>query len=446
MDKARETAAKVLLAVHEQGAYANVALVQALRRSALKEVDRRFVTELAYGAVKAGDTLDWILGRYMSRPLKKCPPMVREILRLGIYQIFYMDKVPASAACNEAVELTKKYSHAGTVKFVNGVLRAAVRDPERARFPDEEMEPAEHLALSACHPLWMVERWIRSFGYEEAKDLCAFDNGQPVLSLRTNTLKIHREDLMEKLRGEGAEVVPSQWTPEGVLCLSHGSLDDLGVLQEGFCQVQDESSMLVAHVLGAKAGEFVIDVCSAPGGKATHMGALMEDRGRILACDIYEHKLRRIEENAARLGLHILETKLLDGRRIGEVYRGQADRVLVDAPCSGLGVLRRKPDARWKKDPKILRELPELQRALLESASMALKPGGVLVYSTCTITPEENRQVAEAFLDAHRDFCLEDTGSFLPSGRPGEKMVQLYPQRDGTDGFFIVRMRRKGLS
>ncbi len=446
MDKARETAAKVLLAVHEQDAYANVALVQALRRSALKEVDRRFVTELVYGAVKAGETLDWILGRYASRPLKKIPPMVREILRTGIYQIFFMDRVPPSAACNEAVELTKKYSHAGTVKFVNGVLRAAAREPERARFPREGEKSAEYLALSGCHPLWLVKDWIRAFGYEEAEALCAFDNEQPLLSLRTNTLKIRREELMERLREEGAEALPSRWTPEGILCPSHGALDDLGALRDGYCQAQDESSMLVAHVLGARPGEFVIDLCAAPGGKATHIGALMENRGRVLACDVHDHKIRRMKENASRLGVRILEAKRMDGRNIGEAYRGRADRVLVDAPCSGLGVLRRRPDARWKKEPRLLRELPGLQRALLESAALAVKPGGVLVYSTCTINPEENQRVAESFLEAHGDFCPEDTGSFLPRQRRGERMVQLLPQRDGTDGFFIARMRRKELS
>lgn len=443
MDKARETAAKVLRAVHEEGAYANVALVQELRRSGLTDVDRRFVTELVYGAVKAGETLDWILRRYASRPLKKITPMVREILRLGMYQIFYMDKVPASAACNEAVELTKKYGHIGTVKFVNGVLRAAAREPGKARFPAGKGKEAERLALESCHPLWLVERWLKEFGREETEALCAFNNARPLLSLRTNTLKMSRRELLERLKAEGAEVVPSEWAPEGILCTSHGSLDSLDALQQGACQVQDESSMLVAHVLSPKAGDFVLDVCSAPGGKATHMAALMGDRGRILACDIYGHKLERVGENARRLGLHSIETRELDGRRVGAEYAGQADRVLVDAPCSGLGVLRRKPDARWKKQPEMLQELPKLQLALLESAALAVKPGGVLVYSTCTMGREENQGVVETFLQGHGNFRLEDTGSFLPGKVRGGEMVQLYPQRDGTDGFFIARLSRE---
>ncbi|WP_037352771.1 16S rRNA (cytosine(967)-C(5))-methyltransferase RsmB [Selenomonas sp. FC4001] len=441
MDKAREIAIKILNEVHEEGAYANVALARHLRKADLSDQDRRFVTELVYGAVKAGDTLDWILRRYVNRPLKKIPPMVREILRLGLYQIFYLDKVPASAACNTAVELTKKYSHAGTVKFVNAVLRTAVREPEKAAFPEGKGKATEGLALKSQHPYWLVKRWVKQFGFEEAETLCAFDNGQPVLSVRTNTLKSNREDLLKALQAAGAEVQESQWTPEGILVTAHGALDNLAPLQEGLCQVQDESSMLVAHVVDPQPGELIIDCCSAPGGKTTHMAALMKNEGRIVAGDIYEHKLERIEENAQRLGITIIEPTLLDAREVGEEYEDMADRVLVDAPCSGLGVLRRKPDARWNKSAEEIAALPTLQGEILDSAAKALKAGGVLVYSTCTIDPSENDEVVEAFLTRHPEFTLEQTGDFLPVKRP-DKMVQLYPQRDGTDGFFIARMRK----
>lgn len=441
MDKAREIAIKILNEVHEEGAYANVALARHLRKADLSDQDRRFVTELVYGAVKAGDTLDWILRRYVNRPLKKIPPMVRDILRLGLYQIFYLDKVPASAACNTAVEITKKYSHAGTVKFVNAVLRTAVREPEKAAFPEGKGKATEGLALKSQHPYWLVKRWVKQFGFEEAEALCAFDNGQPVLSVRTNTLKTERPELMAALKEAGAEVQESQWTPEGILVTAHGALDNLAPLQEGLCQVQDESSMLVAHVVDPQPGELIIDCCSAPGGKTTHMAALMENKGRIVAGDIYEHKLERIEENAKRLGIDIIEPTLLDAREVGEEYEDMADRVLVDAPCSGLGVLRRKPDARWNKRAEEIAALPPLQGEILDSAAKALKAGGVLVYSTCTIDPSENDEVVEAFLTRHPEFTLEQTGDFLPVKR-SDKMVQLYPQRDGTDGFFIARLRK----
>lgn len=443
MDKAREAAVKIINEVHEKGAYANVALVQGLRRQELSEVDRRFVTELVYGTVKAGETLDWILRRYVNRPIKKIPPMIADILRMGLYQLFFMDKIPASAACNEAVELAKRYGHPGTVKFVNAVLRTAVREPEKAAFPTGKGQATAQLALASQHPEWLVRRWIREFGYEEAAALCAFDNRQAMLSLRTNTLKIHREALLAQLQAEGAEVQPSKWAPEGIRCLSHGSLDRMPSLQQGLFQVQDESSMQVAHVMDPQPGEFIIDTCSAPGGKATHLAALMQNDGRILALDIYEHKLQRVAENAARLGISIIETKLLDARQVGKFYPSQADRVLVDAPCSGLGVLRRKPDARWNKTPQQLAELPALQLEILCSAAQAVRPGGILVYSTCTILREENQSVVEAFLTAQPSFALEDAGGLLPGEKQEAAMVQLLPQRDGTDGFFIARMRRK---
>lgn len=446
MDKARETAVRILYEVHENGAYANVALAKALRQAGLSEQDRRFVTELVYGAVKAGDTLDWILRQYVNRPVRKIQPLVREILHLGLYQLFYLDRVPASAACNTSVELAKGMGMKGLSGFVNAVLRTAVREPQKAAFPQGKGHATAGLALRSQHPEWLVRHWVKTFGFEAAEKLCAFDNEQPVLSVRTNTLRTTREALLKELADCGAEAEASKWAPEGILIRSHGALDTLAPLQEGRCQVQDESSMLVAHAVGPQPGEFVIDCCAAPGGKTTHLAALMQDNGRILAGDIYDHKLLRIEENAARLGIHIIETEKIDAREIGEQYEGMADRVLVDAPCSGLGVLRRKPDARWRRTKKEIEALPALQMAILESAAAAVKPGGVLVYSTCTIELAENQGVVSRFLEVHPEFSQETTGHFLPmpTKHREAKMVQLLPHIDGTDGFFICRMKKKG--
>lgn len=446
MDKARETAVRILYEVHENGAYANVALARALRQAKISEQDRRFVTELVYGAVKAGGTLDWILRRYVKRPVRKIQPLVREILHLGLYQLFYLDKVPASAVCNTSVELAKGMGMKGLSGFVNGVLRTAVREPQRAAFPEGKGHATEGLALRSQHPEWLVRHWVRTFGFEAAEKICAFDNEQPVLSVRTNTLRIGREELKAALEQSGAVVELSRWAPEGLLITKHGALDELAPLQQGLCQVQDESSMLVAHVVRPQPGEFVLDCCAAPGGKTTHLAALMHDEGRIVAGDVYDHKLLRIEENASRLGIHIIETQRLDAREAGEYYAGMADRVLIDAPCSGLGVLRRKPDARWRKTQQEIEALPHLQLEILEGASKAVKPGGVLVYSTCTIELSENQAVVSRFLEEHPEFELETTGAFLPlpSVHQQARMVQLMPQVDGTDGFFICRMKRKG--
>lgn len=443
MDNVRNLAVRILNEVHEEGAYANVALARNLRKAHLSELDRRFLTELSYGAVKAGGTLDWMIRKYVNRPVRKIAPMIRNILRLGFYQIFYMDKVPSAAACNECVELAKKYGHPGTVKFVNAVLRSAVREPEKCAFPHGKGHATEELALSSFHPQWLVKRWVKDFGYDAAAALCAFDNADAMLSLRTNTQKTTRESLLSTLKQEGVVAEPSVWAPEGVLCHTHGALDQLPALQDGLCQVQDESSMQVAHVVAPKPGECIIDACSAPGGKATHLAALMQDEGRIIACDIYEHKLARIEENAKRLGITCIDTELLDARDLGKRFPCEADRVLVDAPCSGLGVLRRKPDARWKKREEDIQKLQQLQLDILKSAAEAVKPGGILVYSTCTINRAENEDVVAAFLATHDGYTLEETGSFLPEKPRAGKMVQFYPHIDGTDGFFIARMRRE---
>ena len=439
IDRVRELAMQVLQKVHVEDAYANVALVETLREIKLTERDRRFLTELVYGVTKAGETLDYMIGRYVA-DLRKAQPAIRELLRLGFYQIFEMDRVPPSAACDTAVELAKKHGRRGADSFVNGVLRAALREPERAALPDGRN--AHALALRTWHPKWLVERWMRAYGYERTEELCRCNNTSAPLSVRVNTLRTNRPALMEQFTAAGAQVCASAWVPDGIVLGTHGALDELAPLRMGLAQVQDESSMLVAHVLAPEPGMTVIDACAAPGGKTTHIAQRMENRGRILAFDIYEEKIRRIERNAQRLGISIIEAQMCDAREIGAAYAGQADRVLVDAPCSGLGVLRRKPDARWKKSPEDVKTLPPLQRAILASAAEAVKKGGVLVYSTCTMEECENTAIVADFLRTHTDFVLEETGGFLPVQKTTERMVQIMPETDGPDGFFIARMRR----
>ena len=439
IDRVRELAMQVLQKIHVESAYANVALAQTLRDTQLAERDRRFLTELVYGVTKVGESLDYMIGQYVA-DIRKAQPAIRELLRLGFYQIFVMDRVPPSAACNTAVELAKKHGRRGADSFVNGVLRAALRAPERAALPTGR--DARALALRTWHPKWLVERWMRAYGYERTEELCRCNNTSAPLSVRVNTLRTNRPALMEQFMAAGAEVRASALAPEGILLRAHGALDELAPLRMGLAQVQDESSMLVAHVLGADPGMTVIDACAAPGGKTTHIAQRMENRGRILAFDIYEEKIRRIEQNARRLGISIIETQLRDAREIGAAYEAMADRVLVDAPCSGLGVLRRKPDARWKKSASDRKTLPPIQRAILRSAAQAVKHGGILVYSTCTMEECENAAVVRAFLETHADFVLEETGAFLPEQKTAERMVQIMPEPDGPDGFFIARMRR----
>jgi 16S rRNA (cytosine967-C5)-methyltransferase len=439
--EARELALKIINDIEGNGAYANIALSREINRHRLTDQDRRFTTELVYGTTKAGETLDWLLSHYSNRPMSKVVPVIRNILRMGIYQLFFLTKVPPSAACNEAVNLAKKYGHAGTVKFVNAVLRNAARSPEKAAYPDPKSEPVRYLSLKYFHPEWLVTLWLSRWGFDECEKLLKINNETPPLCLRTNTLKINRENLLKRLQIEGASCEASVWTPEGIVCLEHPALNNLPSLQEGLIQVQDESSMLVSHVLAPQPGEFIIDACGAPGGKSTHIAALMNNNGRLLSTDLHDHKLKLTEENAKRLGITILETQALDATTLHLRYAGQADRVLVDAPCSGLGVLRRKPDSRWRKNQAMLRDLPVLQLAILESAAECVKTGGVLVYSTCTTEPQENEQVVEAFLRSHSEYTLEPVGSHLPVQRDAVTL-QLWPHVDGVDGFFIARMRR----
>jgi 16S rRNA (cytosine967-C5)-methyltransferase len=439
---AREIALKVINDVTTNHAYANIALVRELNRHKISDQDRRFITELVYGTIKAGETLDWITGHYITRELNKVSPVILNILRMGMYQIFFLTKVPVSAACNQAVELTKKYGHVGTVKFVNAVLRNAGRTPEKVVYPDREKDIVKFLALKYFHPQWMVARWVERLGTEATEKLCQINNVTPLLSLRTNTLKTTREELLKTLALEGVSAEASEWTPEGIVCNSFPALNTLQSLRDGLFQIQDESSMLVAHVLAPKSGEFIIDACGAPGGKSTHIAALMENKGRVLSTDIYEHKLLLTQENAERLGLTIIDTQTVDATTLGDRYTRQADRVLVDAPCSGLGVLRRKADSRWRKNKNMFQELPILQKAILKSAAECVKLGGILVYSTCTTEPEENQNVVKEFLQANQDFTLECAGEFFPVKRHGADMVQLWPHLDNVDGFFISRLVR----
>ncbi|MBR6888459.1 MAG: 16S rRNA (cytosine(967)-C(5))-methyltransferase RsmB [Selenomonadaceae bacterium] len=429
MDKVRLAATKILYDVAANGAYSNVALAQTLRAEKFSDLDRKFCTELVYGTIKAGASLDWKISKYLSRPLAKVDEKILAVLRVGAYQIFFLDRVPNSAAVNESVELAKKFCGIGAAKFVNAVLRSAVREPHKSDFPTGD--DLKSLALRNFHPLWLVKIFVKEFGLDAAKKILTFDNTEPPLCLRVNFLRTTREKILDALKNSGVQAEPSTFAPEGIICTkNHGALDKFQPLRAGLCQVQDESSMTAARLLNPQAGEFVIDCCAAPGGKATHLAELMQNRGRIVAADIYETKLEHIKQNAERLGIKIIEPLLIDAQNIGEKFFNQADKVLVDAPCSGLGVLRRKADIRWKKVSAELNDLPALQEKILASAAETLKRGGVLVYSTCTIIRRENQDVVEKFLAAHEDFELVE-------------MKMLLPHVTNTDGFFAAKLIKK---
>lgn len=451
MQSAREVALKVLYQIEEQDAYANLVLGKAIGQGQLSPLDRGLATELVYGVTRSRNTLDWILEKFVISGLGKLTPWIRNILRLGVYQLFYLEKIPVSAAVHESVNLAKKYGHPGTVKLVNGVLRNVLRKKATLIYPGLDDNPVEHISLKYSHPAWLVKRWLNVYGIEDTVKMCRLNNQPAVNSIRTNTLQVTRQDLTRELEKENVSCQNSSLCPEGLIIAGFKSLEDLPAFQAGHFLLQDEASMLVSHVVHPQTGQFIIDACAAPGTKSTHLAQLIRDQGKIIACDIHPHKLGLIEQNCTRLGLKSIETRLLDARNLGEVFPEQADCVLVDAPCSGLGVLRRRPDARWKKSPEQIEELSKLQLAILNSAGQCLKPGGVLVYSTCSLAPEENTEVISEFLRQNSRFHREQILGHLPFKPDREEdlataqagYLQFLPHLHGTDGFFMCRMRRK---
>jgi 16S rRNA (cytosine967-C5)-methyltransferase len=444
---ARDLALLILKDVDYKGAYANLALDKALESYRPDSLDRSFITELVYGSLRAQNTLDWIIDKHLSQPVKKQTSWIRNILRLGVYQIFYLDRVPSSAAVNEAVNQAKRYGHPGAEKFVNGVLRNIVRNKTHLTFPAIEDNPAVHISLKYSHPLWLVERWLSQLGIEDTIELCLENNRPAPYTIRTNTLRISRDKLLERLKEMGVNASKTIYAQEGIVLDGFGGLRGFSLFEQGYFQPQDESSMLASHALRPSPGSFIIDVASAPGGKSTHLAQLISNQGTIISMDIFPHKLKLIEENVKRLGITCIQTRLGDAREYISDLEAKADFVLLDAPCSGTGAIRRRPDSRWRKQPEQLPALLKLQREILDNVSKYLKPGGVLVYSTCSVLPEENQEQIEYFLNSHQDFIKCSLNGLLPeilfsNKESTEDFIQLYPHREGTDGFFICRMQK----
>lgn len=448
---AREAALRALHDVDVREAYANLALDHHLSKSKLEGRDRGLATELVYGVTRRRGTVDWAIGQVATRPLEQIDPWIRNVLREAAYQIMYMERIPKSAAVDEAVELAKQYGHAGVAKFVNGVLRNFIRKLPAFAWPDPATDPVGALAVTHSHPEWLVKEWTERFGTEQAVQLMEASNRVPTLTIRVNTLKASREQVIEALAAEGVKAEPTPHSPFGLIIhelTSASHLDRLKAMKQGLFTVQDESGMLVGPVLDPKPGQTVLDVAAAPGGKTTHLAALMNDQGKVIALDIHPHKVDLIEQTAKRLGVQSIQAVAMDARQVGKAMPERADAILCDLPCSGLGTLARRPDARWRKAPGDIDELVPIQREILESSARALKPGGTLVYSTCTIHPRENQEMVESFLAEHPEFTPDPIAPFLPEtlqADAGDRhWVQLLPHLHGTDGFFIARLKRKG--
>lgn len=402
--------------------------------------DRSFVMETAYGVIRNRDRLDWALDRFLKRP-SAIRGRTRNNLRLGAYQILHM-RVPDRAAVNEAVGLEARHR-----PLVNAVLRNAIRDREiiddelkemRSLAVDEAAtvaEAASAMATLTSHPRWLVRRWIKRFGALRALALCEANNRIPPLTIRTNTLRTERETLLAELRKAGLSFEPAEFSPEGLRHAGTLPIDDIKEFLDR-AYVQDEAAQLISHMLGPQPGERVLDACAAPGGKTTHMAQLMKNRGKITAVDISEKRLDTLRDNATALGISIIEPLQGDIASLGKL--GPFDRVLVDAPCSSLGVIRRNPDVKYRHRAADLQRFGVKQLAVLGAASRFLKPGGTLVYCTCSTEPEEGEHVVGEFLKTSPDFINIKDVPF------GEEFMRTYPNDHGMDGFFGARLKRNG--
>lgn len=443
---ARQLATEILLKVDTQKAYADILLDRAIKTTILEVRDRALLTEIVYGTLRWRGKIDARLSRHMRRPLAEADPFIRNLLRLTLYQLSFLDKVPAYAAVNEAVDLAKLRGGGKTAGFVNGMLRNLLREKDSSVETFSASETSGYLGEELSHPEWLVKLWLAHFGAKEATALMRANNEKPPLVLRVNTLQCTRNELLERLLRAGVAAKATQLSPQGILLLSGATIEDLPGFSEGFFQVQGEASQLMSYLLASRPGERILDACAAPGGKSTHIAELMRDEGKVIAFDTSARGVDRIRENIARLKFaSIYAVRADSSRKLTGALGGLYDRILVDAPCSGLGTLRSHPEIKWQRGESDIQRLGQLQSKILNNVAGNLKPGGALVYSTCTLTRDENENVMEDFLIQHKEFELEDAARYLPDEARHMmrgKYFQALPHRDNTDGFFAARMRK----
>ncbi|MBJ6724723.1 16S rRNA (cytosine(967)-C(5))-methyltransferase RsmB [Geomesophilobacter sediminis] len=440
----RRAAFDLLLRIEKERSFADILIDVELSKGMLQGADRGLLTELVYGVLRRRGNLDYIISQFSKQRPEKLELYVLILLRLGLYQEFYLDRVPVSAAVNETVNLAKELAPRAS-GFVNAVLRSADRGRDQITYPDRESRPAEYLAARWSHPAWLTALWCEQLGVDEAEALARAMAEPPPLTIRANTLKITRDALLERLTADGISCEATTYSPDGIRITHAGGLAKLAAFREGLCTVQDESSQLAPLFLTPQPEEHVLDACAAPGGKTTQIAQLIGDRGKITACDVNGKKLRMIRETCERLGVTSVRTQVLDATDPDALKGATFPKILVDAPCSGLGVLRRNPEGKWWKAAVDLDLLPRTQLAILENLSGSLEPGGTLVYATCSTTVKENEAVVDAFLADHPEFQVEDLRELFPAYAPlctERGFFRSWPHRDGMDGFFAARLRK----
>jgi 16S rRNA (cytosine967-C5)-methyltransferase len=408
----------------------------------LDERDRAFVSHLVLGVLRWRLRLDWIIEKNADFPLKKIAPDVLNILRLALHQIFFMDRVPDSAAVDEAVKQAKSTQPKHVVSFVNGILRNVCRHKDEIPFPDPEKNPVLYLSRFHSHPEWLVRRWLHAWGRDFTEGLLAAGNRIPSLVIRTNILRLSRSDLLRELEAEGAEGQPTPFSPQGILLEDFkGRVDQLSAFKRGLFQIQDEAAQVTSLLLAPRAGERVLDLCAGFGGKTSHMAELMDDGGEMIALDMNVMRLLRLKENLVRLGIKTVSSVGADAARdLSSLFHCPFDRVMIDAPCSGLGVLSRHPDGKWNKSGKDIQRLAALQKTIVSRAVPVIRKGGKMLYVTCTLTKEENEEVVSQCLKTHGEISLVDLREqgpeWLQELIDEQGFLRTFPHKHNMDGFF----------
>lgn len=438
---AREAALLTLNACQRQGGWSDGILKKQLAQAGLDSRDAALATQLCFGVLQNQLLLDFYLSKFSNIPLDRMESKVLHAMRLGAYQMLFLDRIPHSAAVNSAVSLTRAHcKNPRAAGMVNGILRSLERSiDDLPTIP--KRDPIPYLSTLYSHPEWLVKEFCLTFGTEECAKLLAANNSQPPMAVMVNTIRTTVQELTSLLEGQGVEVTPHPWLGNCLFLAKTGDLERLDAFRDGSFYVQDPASQLAIQASGVQPGMHVLDCCAAPGGKSFAAAIRMKNRGEVISCDIHPHKKKLIQAGADRLGLSIIAPCTADGKVFRPEWEEGFDLVLVDAPCSGLGVIRKKPDIRFK-DPEPLADLPAVQSAILANAARYVKPGGVLLYSTCTLLRRENEGVVRGFLDGHPGYKAEAFTLPGPVGTAASGMVTLLPHRHGTDGFFICKLRK----
>ncbi|TCT16945.1 16S rRNA (cytosine967-C5)-methyltransferase [Natranaerovirga pectinivora] len=440
----RLMALSVLDEIIKDNRFSHKVLNQVLKNhQELKKQERAFITRLVEGTLENLIYLDYVINQFSKTKTSKMKTTICNILRLSVYQLMFMESVPDSAVCNEAVKLAKKRGFVKLSGFVNGVLRNIARSIDNISLPSEEKNPIEYLSVLYSFPEWIIKIWLEEYEYEVVKEICIASNSIPETTIRCNKTKISPTELKERLVKEGVNVKEGQFLDYGFNISNYDYLGKLDTFNKGYFQVQDESSMLVGEVADPKKGDLVIDVCAAPGGKSTHIAELCGEC-HVVSRDLTYDKTELINENVRRLNLTNIKVEKFDALELDENLIGKADIILADLPCSGLGIIRKKPDIKYNANENQITSLIELQRNILKVIQEYLKPGGILVFSTCTINKRENEDNVKWLIE-NLNFEIEDARAFLPEVLRDERhkgCIQILPHQFNTDGFFIARLRK----